>query len=419
MRGAIPRVLARAGVLAAALILALLPLATGAAAQQTTTIRLSGWTSSPAEERLLRAQLADFDQLYPEIIVVYEPVPQDFQPKLEAMIAAGNEPDVFYVELGQALRLMRNNALLRLDDYMASTGTYSEDFAPAPLDAYRYEGSIYGIPKDFNTLALFYNRDQFDAAGLPYPTPDWTWDDLKNAAGTLTQPGVWGLTTPPDVARFVPFVYQAGGRVMSDDYSQVLLNAPEAVQAMDFYTSFKREGIGAMPADMGAGVGWAGDAFGLGKSAMVLEGGWLIPYLQQKYPEVNYGATELPKGPAGQANLFFTVSYSISARTKAPDAAWALVNYLTGLENQTRVLRSGFALPTRLALKEDPYFGENLASAAIFAGNAYAWPFNFGLRSNKVNTAINEALERVLLGRQGSADAIAQATREIEEAIRD
>lgn len=408
-------------VLALAAALASLPIAAGSsAAQETTTIRLSGWTSSPAEERLLRDELADFDRLHPEIIVSYEPVPTDFQPKLEAMIAAGNEPDVFYVELGQAMRLMRNGALLSLDDFMANAGVDPTEFAGALLSAFTYQGHVYGVPKDFNTLALFFNKDLFDQAGLAYPTSDWTWDQLKSAAAALTSaPGVWGLTTPPDDARFLPFLYQSGGSVLSDDFSQVQFNSPQAVQAMDFYTSFKREGIGAMPADMGAGVGWAGDAFGLGKSAMVMEGGWLIPYLHDKYPDVNYDAVELPAGPAGKSNLFFTVSYSVSARTKAPDAAWTLVNYLTGLDNQQRVLRSGFALPTRLALVSDPFFEDHSASAAIFAGNAYARPFAFGLRTDKVNKAINEALERVLLGRQSSGDAVAQATKEIEDAIRD
>jgi multiple sugar transport system substrate-binding protein len=379
------------------------------------TIRLSGWTSSPAEDKLLTDQVAAFQQKYPKIKVNYEPVPQDFRTKLKAQLASGSEPDVFYVEIGDALGFMQKNVLLDLTPYMSKTSTSASDFAQTLLGAYKQGGKVYGIPKDFNTLALFYNKDMFKNAGVSEPTKDWTWTDLQDAAKKVTKAGVFGIMTPPDNARWAPFVYQNGGEVLNSDKSKSKLTDSAVVEATKAYTSFKKAGSGTYPAALGAGVGWAGDAFAKGKAAMVMEGGWLIPFMD-KYPDIHWGAVELPKNKS-RGNLFFTVAYSASAKTKNPDASWLLINYLTSLDNQRTVLRSGFALPTRTALKDDQYFKDHQSSAAIFAGNEYAKPFAWGLHSDSVAKAIDAALERVLLDKQSVEDSLKQADKEVNDAL--
>ena len=379
------------------------------------TVRLSGWTSSPSEDKLLTDEVAAFQAKYPKITVNYEPVPKDFTDKLKAQMAAATEPDVFYVELGEAAGFMQKHALLDLRPYMAKTSTNVSDFAGPLIGAFKQGDAVYGIPKDFNTLALFYNKDMFKAAGLSEPTKDWTWQDLATAAKKLTTGNVFGLMTPPDVARWAPFVYQNGGQVTTADFSKSSLTDPATIDATKFYTSFQQNGSGTYPAKLGAGIGWAGDALAKGRAAMVMEGGWLIPFMGN-YPAINWGAVELPRGKS-QGNLFFTVAYSISARTKAPDASWLLLNYLTSLENQKVVLNSGFALPTRVALKDDPFFSAHPASAAIFSGYAYAKPFTWGIHTGKVNDAVNAALERILLGKQSVEDSLKQADKEVNDAL--
>jgi len=379
------------------------------------SIRLSGWTSTPAEDKLLTDQIAAFQVKYPNIKVAYEPVPQDFRTKLKAQLASGTEPDVFYVEIGDAAGFMQKHVLLDLRNEMAKTGTKASDFAGPVLNAFKTGDAIYGIPKDFNTLALFYNKDMFTAAGVSPPTKDWTWQDLTDAAKKLTKPGQWGLITNADSARWAPFVYQNGGQVLNKDNTKSMLLDPATVEATKYYLSFKQNGTGTYSGALGAGIGWPGDAFAKGKAAMVMEGGWLIPFMKD-YPNIHWAATELPKG-GKRGNLVFTVSYSISAKTKNQDASWVLLNYLTSLENQTTVLHSGFALPTRSALASDSYFTSNPAAAAIFAGNSYATPFSWGVNSGKVADAIAAALERMLLGKQSVDASLKQADKEVTDAL--
>jgi len=91
----------------------------------------------------------------------------------------------------------------------------------------------------------------------------------------------------------------------------------------------------------------------------------ILPYLTKQFPDTEFGAVMPPAGPKGEGNLIFTVAYVISKNCKNPEAAWEVINYLTGIENQTTALRTGFALPSRKALLDDPYFEEHPVSATI------------------------------------------------------
>jgi multiple sugar transport system substrate-binding protein len=386
-----------------------------------TEVRLSGWASSPSETALLQSLLYQFSVANPDIVVKYEPITGDYRQALLTAIASGTEPDVFYVDIAYFQEFAKNDVLLPLNDLMAATGTTTDMFIPSLIDAFSYNGQVYGIPKDFNTLGLFYNKGMFDAAGVAYPTDTWTWTDLQNAATTLTNltdanNPVYGFCVPPDAGRFPVFVIQNGGTIMNADFTDTNLDSTEAIGAAQFYTDFRANHIGATPADLGQG--WQGTDFGMGQCAMVYEGGWLIPYMSSSFPGVSYGVSRLPAGPGGKGNMIFTVSWSISKNTQVADAAWRVVEFLTNEASQTTVLQSGFALPTRVSLQNSDYFTNNPNSAAIFNG-AFdnAVPFFWGPAGTDVNDQMGKALERIYLEGQAVADSMAQAAAAIRAAI--
>lgn len=383
-------------------------------------IRLSGWAANPQETALLESLIYQCSLENPDFIIKYEPITGDFWATINTLVATGEEPDIYYMDIFQFPAFAENGVLLPLDDLMASTGTKREEFIPSLIDAFTYEGVTYGIPKDFNTLGLFYNKDLFAAAGLEEPTDDWTWGDLKTAAVALSDPAnnIYGLGVPNDPGRFPIFIFQNGGSVMNADFSDTLIDSPEAIAAAEFYTGFRADGSGAIPADIGEG--WQGTAFGKGQFAMVYEGGWLIPYLREQFPNINYGVVTPPAGPAGEGNLIFTVAYVISQNSQYPEQAWKAINCLTSQASQERVLTSGFALPTRLALQNHEYLKNNPASAAIFRGALTgARPFMWGLVGSDVNDQISKALERVYLQNQAVDEALKQAAQEIRKKIAD
>src|SRR5438034_5621843 len=368
----------------------------GASAALSGDIRISGWSSSPTEDALLQDSINTFMAANPNVKVKWEPIAQDYETVLKTNLAAGTEADVFYADIFWIDSLMKTGKLLALDDLMAKSGVKKDDFVPTLINAFSYQGKTYGIPKDFNTLGLVYNKDIFKAAGVAEPTNDWTWTDLSAAAKKLTTGSVVGLSLPADAARFMPFLWQAGGDLAN-------INNAAGQAAADFYTGFEsKDKVSKLPSELG--MGWAGEAFEKGRAAMVFEGGWLPADLNNNFKSVNYGVVQMPKGSAGKANLIFTVSYSVSAKTKNPDAAWALTNYITGKDNQSKVLKAGFALPTRQALSSEI---TNPNSKAIFDGAPYGKPFNYAsANTGKVNDEINKSLESVMLGKSSVKDAL-------------
>ncbi len=388
---------------------------------EATTVTLSGWASSPAETALYLQLVNNFMVANPGIIVNYQPITGDYAQTMLTNFAAGTVPDIFYVDVSVFQVWAGNGVLLPLDDLMVNTGTTKDMFVPSLLNAFTFDGKIMGIPKDFNTLGLFYNTDMFDKAGLKYPDDTWTWTELKDAAAKLTNLAdpknpVYGFCAAADAGRFPAYVFQAGGQIMKPDFSDTELDAQAAIDAATFYTGFRADKTGAIPADFGEG--WQGTDFGKGQCAMVNEGGWLIPYLSQSFPNVKYGVARLPAGPGGKGNMIFTVSWSISATTKNPDAAWKVVDYLTNEVSQTTVLQSGLALPSRAALQNSDYFTTNANAAAIFNGSFdNAVPFYWGPAGSDVNKEIGDALTRIYLENQSPADAMKQAATNIRAAI--
>lgn len=383
-----------------------------------TVVRLSGWASSPAETALLESLLYKFSVENPSITVKYEPITGDYKQALLTAIASGTEPDIFYVDIFWWQELAKNDVLMPLDDLMAGTGTARADFIPALMDAFTFDGKTYGIPKDFNTLGLFYNKDLFTQAGIAEPTDDWTWDDLKAAAAELSDPAnnVYGLGVPADPGRFPIFAFQNGGNIMNGDFSDTELDSAQTVSAAEFYTGFKADNSGALPSDVGEG--WQGTVFGKGQFAMVYEGGWLIPYLKSSFPSTNYGVVVPPAGPGGEGNLIFTVAWGMSANTQNSEAAWKVIDFLTSEAAQTQVLESGFALPSRVSLQDSQYLKDNPASAAIFRGALEgAKPFFWGGVGSDVNDQMSKALERIYKEGQAAADSLADSAEQVREAI--
>jgi multiple sugar transport system substrate-binding protein len=364
------------------------------------TVILSGWQASPEEGELLQEMFDGFESEYPEVTIDYQPVSGDYAQQRIADFSAGTPPDVFYVDSALAPDWIEEGFLLPLDDYIEQTGFDTGQFYEGYLDAFRGpDGAIYGLPKDASTLALFYNPDMFEEAGIDPPT---NWDELASAAEALTTDEVAGICLAPDLARALAFVYQNGGSIYNEDFSEVTFDSAETSEALEYYMSFFENDTGRSPAQIGAG--WCGEAFDTERAAMAIEGNWLIPVVEGDTGEANWEIVELPEG-AERATLAFTVSYSIGADSENPDAGWALTSYLTGPEGMETWTSQGLALPSR----RDVPVPEG--REALLAGAEYARPWSFVPGFADVITAFNNAMTAGVEG-SGSVDDIVSATTE-------
>ena len=374
-----------------------------AAAQEATEVRITGAPSSPEESRLLEQVLQDFQEKFPDIRVAWEPVTQQYAEKLQTDLAAGTAADVFYVDSLLAPDLAARGVLLPLDEPMAAAGVRADDFYAGLIEAFQWDGRTYGLPKDWSSLAMVYDPQAFDRAGIS--TPPTTWDELRSVAQTLLDAtGQAPIILPPDFARFIVFLYQGGGTVIGADGS-VAIDSPQTQQALDYYYGLYADGLAATPADVGAQ--WPGDAFAKDLGIIVFEGNWMFPFLEASAPDKQFLIAELPAGPAGKVTMGFTVSYSINAKTTVAEPAWELVNYLTGPEGMAKWTDLGLAMPSRPDLAE-AWIAKYPEREPYLAGGAYARPWQLGPGGQAFYQDANAILEAVFAGQTETADAVTQ-----------
>jgi len=379
----------------------------------TGTIRAANWGGNPTEESLVKKYEADFHAKYPKITVTQEEIPTNFEDKIKTEMSANSEPDAMYVSTKLMDFAGPAGRLLDLGPLMDKWGVSKDEYVSSLMTPWQLDGKQYALPKDFGDLVLFYNKSMFSAAGLQPPT---SWDEVKTDAQKLTSGGVKGISLPADSARWEAFLYAYGGKVLNSDGKSVAFNSKQGQDSLTFYSSFQlQDHSSALPDILGAT--WPGDAFGKQKAAMVIEGGWLIPYMHDTYPSVQYGSVKLPKGPAKQATLLFTNGWGCSAKTKNPDACMLFVKYMTGKVVQQQVLKSGFALPSRKDLASDPAITSNPDVKNLWDSANFAVAWAWGPHEDKINSATDNALQTVLLGKGSVKDALDKAAQDANSAI--
>ncbi|MCB8982691.1 MAG: ABC transporter substrate-binding protein [Ardenticatenaceae bacterium] len=378
----------------------------GEASGDVIQLQLMGWASSDAENTRLQEMIDNFNSANSDVQAQLLLVP-DYDTKLQTSLAGGAPPDVFYIDSFKLPDFVAANAIAPIGDELENV----DDFYPNLRDAFTLDGTLYCPPKDFSTLALEYNKDMFDAAGLDYPTADWTWDDLRNAAEALTDSdnGVYGMVLSADMARWIAFLYQAGGTVTNADSTSMTLDSPEAKEAMDFYVGLVQDGYAAQPADLDSG--WPGEAFGKQKAAMAMEGNWIIPFLQDQFPDVNFDVVELPAGPGGKATMSFTVCYGVPANAAHHDASVRLVNFLTGSEGMKAWTDLGLAMPTRASLR-DTWLEKFPNLEPFLNGAEYSHPWQFQPGFQDVLDTVNSGLQEAFTGLT-TTDQVLQNAQEV------
>lgn len=385
-----------------------------ASAQDQIAIQLAGWSSGDAENAALESMVAAFEEANPDVDVELIIAPE-YDTFMQAGFASGEYPNVFYVDSFKLQDWASAEVITPVGDQIEDSAGIYESLN----NIFTYDGQLYCPAKDFSTLALFYNVDMFEAVGLEPPT---NWEELNAAAAALSTDDVAGLTVGIELPRFLPFLYQAGGAVLDAD-GNVVFDSPETLAAVEEFVGLFTSGSARSAADLGAG--WGGEAFGLGKAAMAIEGNWLIQPMTDQFPDINYGVVELPAGPAGPATMAFTVCYGVadpasnSNQTDAElEASLRLVNFLTGEEGAQMVAAGGFGpMPTRGSAADAWLTARGEAFSAFVAGAEYAQPWSFPPGFSTFVDTFNSALNEAIAGNLDPQDVVTDAAEAAQEAV--
>lgn len=369
---------------------------------ETTTIRLSGWQSNPNEKQLLEKLIKSFEQKNPNIKVKYETINSEYMDVIKTRLIGDVAPDVFYLDVFEAPLLMKYSVLEPLDKYITPDFNLA-DFEPALLNAFKYNGKLYGLPKDFSTLALIYNKKAFANAGIAQPPQ--TWEELVNDAKKLTvdkngdrKPDQYGFGIAPELARQTFMIKAFGGQLVNQKGYAEFATAKSLKGLGLVVDQYRRDRTSAQPTDVGAT--WGSEMLGQGKAAMVIEGPWSIPYFKQTFPHLEIGTAAVPTVNHKPGTMAFTVAYVMNRKTKHKDAAWRLIAYLTGKDGMKAWATQGLALPARKSVLSALGYNQDPLYAPFAKGASYATIWQAGENLPTIRMNFNNQFISALLGEQ-------------------
>ena len=293
-------------------------------------------------------QLAvEFEKTHPDVDVQVQVTPfGEYFTKLQTAISGGGGADVFWLNAPNMALYAGNDAVLSLKDRVEADKVDLSVYPQSLLDIYTYEDELYALPKDLDTIGLWYNKELFDAAGVKYPTADWTWDDLRAAAKSLTdkQKGVYGITAAlTDQQGYYNTIAQAGGYVVSPDGNSSGYDEPATIEGLKFWTDLIQDGVSPTHQQMTDTE--PKQLFQSGKVAMFYGGSWqAVSFKAAADFADKIDVAPLPAGVKDTA-IIHGLGNAINAKTQHQDEAWEWVKFLGSQQAAEMSAQSGIVIP--------------------------------------------------------------------------
>jgi len=406
----------RRGVLRAGAVL-LCVAACGRGDSDVVTLRITSW-QSPEENVIDAANWREFERRHPGVRIVNDPVTNqaEYREKVVTSIAAGAPPDVFLLDGIDAAAFAAEGVLLDLAPFASRVGVRLAEFYPEVLAPFTRGDAVLAFPKGFSPMVYYYNRDLFDAAGVPYPSPEWTRDDFLHAARALTRDtdgdgaiDQWGTALDRRFFAWQAWVWSGGGDVLSPDGARATgyLNSPQTDSTVAFLTALPTTlGVAPRPNAFRAVSGTETRLFYSGKLAMYTSGHWLIPQIRRYVGQgrVRLGVAPIPRAAGHRSQtVLFASGYAVPYNTPHRKLAVQLAAWMAAPEAQRHRLRSGLELATMPAVQATFAAADTTGLERAFAAQVAAGRPPWGARVAKfreVEAQMYDVLDRVLINRE-------------------
>lgn len=376
------------------------------------------WDSGQAD--LLRQVAADFEKENPNIkIDIQVSGWDDYWTGLEAAATGGSLPDTFWMHSNNIYYYAANDQLLDLTSYIENSDLVSMDKYPEGLgQIYSLDGKQYAVPKDYDTIALWYNKTLFDEAELSYPDETWTWDTLHEAAQKLTKEdgSQYGMCAGlHNQEGYYNFIYQNGGTVVTEDNKSGYAD-PKAIEGVEEYFRYVKEGLSPQIYDDKARA----EAIQNGQCAMGLFGSWnLAGFAANDFMKENFDCAVLPmSNDGGRATIFNGLGNAIAVNTEHPDEAWKWVEYLSSEAGQKKQAELGVAISAYEGTAEawtSAYPEFNVQVYIDMVEYAQIRPYTH--QTSVWEDKVNEILKNAYSGQEEVAAACEKAAQMMDEAI--
>ncbi len=301
----------------------------------------------------------------------------EYWTQLQTNAAAGDLPDIFNISQDRFQFYAENDAVLDLQPYLDDAGVDDANvWGSGMIDPYRWgeEDDLYAVPVNWDTIAIYYNKDMFDAAGLEYPTNEWTWDDFAEAARALTdaEADVYGATVYGQFQTGYPNWIAATGTdpLVATGRTACTATDEGSLEALNFLRGLVDENV--MPTISALGGSGGDDMFNFwlaGRTAMVAGGSWKLPSAAES-ATFNWDVVQLPRHPETERSrsILHSVGYAASNFSSNPDLAANLILFLGSDAGQAYFAEAGGVAPANPGLSDEwlASFGETDVNIQTF-----------------------------------------------------
>ncbi|HMK39411.1 MAG TPA: sugar ABC transporter substrate-binding protein [Bacteroidota bacterium] len=290
------------------------------------------------EEEIIRP----FEESHPGIHVVLQTSPYAlYVSRSLTSIASGTRlADLMFAEDWFGQELIRTGYTrdimpyvrrdISLNDFYSEALTEWRGSPPRGEGREDHEG-LYGFPACLGLTVLFYNKDIFDRAGIPYPDTTWTYDDLVRTGRKLTVdtdgdgiPDQWGLSFDVHYTGLETVIYSQGGRMLTPDGRHAVLEEPATLKSLEFIRDiFLKDRIASNTTSFVN----AWDLFAGQRAAMILIGSLGAASLEGS--SIRWDMTFPPRGASGlRRSRRFSMAFMIPQNSPHPDEAWQLLLWI-------------------------------------------------------------------------------------------
>lgn len=374
------------------------------------------WSDSLMWGRVWLESIAKFEEQHPNIKInrIYVPLGENIE-KILLQSKTKSLPEIITIDTQDIPYLAQSGALLDLTPYVEDWETWDE-VMDGSKGAVSYNGKPYCMQFTQNTLALHYNKDLFEEAGLTRPPKDWEELELWAKKLTIPEKGQYGFaysaySSEEATWHFEPILWSNGGDLLA-------LDEPEAIEALNFYTSFVKKGYTNIDV-----VNWnqgdVGVQFRLGKAAMIIQGCWDIPLSQEA--NMNFEVAVIPPPKEGMPTIVpiggETFGMSPFSSPEKKEAAWTFLKWLMEEEMEAFNMKVN-NIPTRASIAKKVIDEKPILEAFVkeLQNGRSRSEYGGGVHYPNVSIAVREAIQKVITHDDVDAEEV---FNEAAEKIRD
>lgn len=307
------------------------------------TLRYAVWDRNqlPAEQEIAKR----FEKENPNIKISIELTPSaQYFVKLDSAAAGGVAPDIFWINMPYFVQYAKNGIMQPLTPYITGSGVQLNNIVASSVKAYQYDGQQMAIPRDVDSIAVWYNKKLFDQAGVSYPTNDWSWDDLKNKA-TALKTGLKGSAFPlvMDLSidgqdSYMNLLFQNGNHIVPKDGQPTDIANDKSIWVYQQLQSMMKDGL--MPSAQQMSEVKTENIFQSNRAAMVYAGSWLAaPFAGNPLINDHIGVVMMPKIER-QSGVAHSLAFAMSANSAHKQEAWKYIEFMSSEASQTELAKA-------------------------------------------------------------------------------